>query len=126
MYNCTWLFRRKSYLCGLCFYVFSKKYHWKPKIAIRHKDFKEVKQSYHYNNDSYRKERLRSNIEIQISDIEISDGLLEDLNDLHNRYINGIDKLFKSGKDEIQTFIEAFYDETHIRKDKIIEVKYFF
>ncbi len=92
-------------------YVFAKNKFWKPKINIRHDDFEELKESYHYTNAKYQKDRLRTSIEIQLTaDNAISDEILSDLNRLHAQYINDIKKLFPS-QNSINGRVEALYDE---------------
>ena len=98
--------------------VFSKHYFWKPKSNISYTDFQAIKESYHHTNEKYQSDRLRTSIEIQIANKqELSDELLNDLNHLHAQYLDGLKKLFSSGKENIHDVIEVLYDDTSFSKD---------
>jgi phthiocerol/phenolphthiocerol synthesis type-I polyketide synthase E len=92
-------------------YVFSKSRFWKPKVNINYGNFSEITNSYHYTEEKYQRERLRSTIEIELGDANsISDEILKNLNDLHTEYLNNIKKLFPSDNC-INGTVEAMYDE---------------
>jgi phthiocerol/phenolphthiocerol synthesis type-I polyketide synthase E len=91
--------------------VFSKNRFWKPKININHDSFLEIKDSYHYLNENFQKDRLRSTIEIQLDEKnEVSNEILNQLNDLHIQYVNAVKSLF-STSDNIKESIETLYNE---------------
>jgi len=91
-------------------YVFSKNYFWKPKYKINYKDFSEIKESFHNTNKNFQSGRLKSSVEIQITNSkEISENLLNGLSELHTQYINGIKKLL-SREEQVLDNIDVFYD----------------
>ncbi|MCL9807485.1 acyltransferase domain-containing protein [Flavobacterium amniphilum] len=92
-------------------YAFSKTRFWKPKATINYDNFSEITTSYHYTEDKYQRERLRSTIEIELGNTNtISAEILKNLNDLHTEYLNNIKKLFPS-ENSIDGRVEAMYDE---------------
>ncbi|TCK55871.1 acyl transferase domain-containing protein [Flavobacterium sp. 90] len=100
-------------------YVFSKDRFWKPKIKINYKSFYDVKESYYKTNNQYKSDRLRSSIEIELAhDKEVSEELLNSLNDLNAQYLNEVKKLF-STTEKISNLIEVLYDEVVLDSEEI-------
>lgn len=94
-------------------YVFSKNCFWKPRILVQYKDFKEVNESYHHANERYSCNRLRTSMELQVTNKgEISEELLERLNSLHTQYIQEIKKLFSAEDQKVHNRIEVLYEDT--------------
>jgi acyl transferase domain-containing protein/acyl carrier protein len=99
-------------------YVFSKNRFWKPKVNINYDNFSEITKSYHYTDDKYQRERLRSTIEIELGHTNsISDEVLSELNHLHTEYLNNVKKLFPS-ENSINGTVEAMYDEIVLESKK--------
>lgn len=93
-------------------YMFAKNYFWKPKTNIYYQDFKQINDSYHYSNERYLSDRLRSFVEIQMPDkASISEELLDRLNSLHQQYIEDLKKILPPNEGAIQNGIEVMYDD---------------
>lgn len=93
-------------------YVFSKNYFWKPKTSIRYGSFNEIKDSYHNTTESFKRDRLKCSIELDIKDKEeISEELLSNLNNLHSKYIADLKLLFPEEEEKVNNVIELLYDE---------------
>lgn len=102
-------------------YAFSKTRFWKPKATINYDNFSEITTSYHYTEERYQKERLRSTIEIELGNVNsISDEILKNLDQLHAEYLNNIKKLFPT-ENSINGRVEAMYDEVILETKKISE-----
>ncbi len=98
-------------------YAFSKNYFWKPQLNVSYSDFNEIKKSYHHKNDTYISDRLRSSVEIKITDkAKIQDKVLDRLSNLHTQYISDIKNIFSSEGETIQDLIEVLYDEVSLDK----------
>ena len=92
-------------------YVFSKNRFWKPKTAVNHDNFGEIRDSFHYENEAYQKDRFRSSIEIKLDkNNEISDEKLSQLNHLHSQYMKDLKALFPESN-LVNDSIEALYKE---------------
>lgn len=101
-------------------YVFSKNKFWKPKVNVRFNDFQEVKESYHANSERYTSDRLRTSIEIQLTNDKLSDEVLNSLNDLNTQYINNIKQLFSS-EGKVTDRVEVLYNEVSLPIEAIKE-----
>jgi len=98
-------------------YVFAKKYFWKPNVSINYGNFQEIKASYHHNNEKYIGDRLRSAVEIQLSDKgKVSDEVLNKLNDLHVQYLRDIENLLAAEGEKVNNKIEVLYDDLSFQK----------
>lgn len=97
-------------------YVFSKNRFWKPKVNISFNNFQEIRDSYHSNNDGYTSDRLRTSIEIQLTDDKVSDEILNSLNDLNTQYIHNIKQLFSS-EEQIIDRVEVLYNEVSLHNE---------
>lgn len=93
-------------------YVFSKTYFWKPQKSIRYENFESVSQSFHYTEDRYQSNRLRTSVEIPINNkTELSEEVLNHLQDLHAEYLKGVEALFAANGRKVQNLIEVLYDD---------------
>jgi len=95
-------------------YVFSKHYFWKPQINVHYKQFNEVASSYHYANNKYNYERVRTFTEFNVDKSQLSAELLEQLNSLHTTYIRNVENLISAGDQKIYNRIEVLYEDTSI------------
>lgn len=93
-------------------YAFSKHYFWKPQINVHYKAFNEIASSYHYNNERYGKDRVRTFIEFRVDKQQLSEELLEQLNGLHAQYIRDVENLISKGDQKIYNRIEVLYEDT--------------
>jgi len=94
-------------------YIFDKKYFWKPKTNVRFDKFENISEGYHYNNEEFSGDVLRTKIEIQLSNKKkISENLLKDLDKLQDQYLNSIQALLNDSG-QVKNSVEALYEKVN-------------